>query len=440
MMGDIVTDHCRQFSSRRRAAAGALAALLAAACRLLPAPAPAPAISASPGTLPQARYLRASWDRLPPIADAQWIAAWPAWIASCSRLSPDAVATSQASSAHQGSWRAACEHASLIDRGNVDAIRRYLKSEFDLYRIQALTIGADAHDAQPAAQTDDKGLITGYYEPLLQGSRSPDARFSVPLFRVPPDLVRVEVGGAYPQLQGLKLRGRLDNAGPALRLLPYWSREEIDRLAPLKGEEIVWVDDALEAFSLQVQGSGRIQLRDGSQIRLSYADTNGWPYRSIGRWLVENGELSLEKVYMPAIRRWIRAHPERLPELLHRNPSVVFFRETEVADERQGPVGALGAALTPGYSVAIDPRYVPLGALLIIETRHPVSGGELLRPVLAQDTGGAIRGPLRLDLFWGHGEDAETAAGRQHEQAAVWLAVPRGQNPEDLVQSPQALP
>jgi membrane-bound lytic murein transglycosylase A len=276
------------------------------------------------------------------------------------------------------------------------------------------------------------GLITGYYEPLLHGSRAADRRFSVPLYRVPTDLVRVELGQAYPQLRGLNLRGRLDRSGDSARVIPYWTREQIEREDRLNGAELIWVDDALAAFFLQVQGSGRVQLEDGGLIRLVYADTNGQPYRSIGRWLVEQGEMTVQNASLQSIRDWAREHPQRLRELLNQNPSVVFFRETELGDPQRGPPGALGVALTPGYSVAVDPRFIPLGAPLIIDSVHPVTGEPLLRPALAQDVGGAIKGPLRLDLFWGFGPDAEQAAGRQHAPVSVRVLVPRGQSPEGL--------
>jgi membrane-bound lytic murein transglycosylase A len=189
----------------------------------------------------------------------------------------------------------------------------------------------------------------------------------------------------------------------------------------------------VEAFFLQVQGSGRVRLPDGTTVRVAYADTNGHPYRSIGRVLVERGEMPLEQASMQGIAAWARANPQRTAELLSQNPSYVFFRELPLGDPQAGPVGAMGLPLTPGYSVAADPRFIPLGAPLLIHTEHPVRGTPMNRLVLAQDTGGAIRGPLRFDLFWGFGADAAGPAGRQRHDVQAWLLVPRGTPPEQLL-------
>jgi membrane-bound lytic murein transglycosylase A len=214
--------------------------------------------------------------------------------------------------------------------------------------------------------------------------------------------------------------------------VPYWSRAELNE-ERLRGTELLWVDDVIEAFFLQIQGSGRVRLTDGSMLRVGYADTNGHPYRSIGRVLIERGELTLDQASMQGITAWARANPQRVSELLNQNPSYVFFRELPLGDPAAGPVGAMGLPLTPGYSVAVDPRFIPLGAPLLLATTHPVSGAPLQRLVLAQDTGGAIRGPLRFDLFWGFGAEAAAPAGRQRHDGQAWLLVPRGARPEALV-------
>jgi membrane-bound lytic murein transglycosylase A len=416
------------FSSRRPALAVALAACLLAACQH-PAPRPGPA------ALLRARYIAQDIGQVDAVAGSEWIAAWPAWLAFCTNLAARDAAAAPAGPgtlrAAGSAWQPACEAAPAVDGRDADAIRTYLRGHFDLYRIEA-----PARDGeQPAGSSPDftaAGLITGYYEPLLNGSRAADERFQVPVYGVPPDLVRVELAQAHAQLRGLSLRGRLERSGETLRVIPYWTREQIEQDGRLHGAELIWVDDAVAAFFLQVQGSGRVQLAGGAQIRLAYADTNGQPYRSIGRWLVEQGELTLQQASLQSIRDWASAHPQRVRELLNQNPSFVFFRETPLGDPQLGPPGALGVSLTPGYSAAVDPRFIPLGAPLIIDSVHPVSGEPLLRPVLAQDTGGAIKGPLRLDLFWGFGAQAEEAAGRQHAPVGIRLLVPRGQDPERL--------
>ena len=182
-----------------------------------------------------------------------------------------------------------------------------------------------------------------------------------------------------------------------------------------------------------MQGSGRVRFDDGSMVRLGYGDQNGQPYRSIGRWLVDQGEMTLDEASMTGIKSWIARNPSRAKELLDQNPSFVFFRELPLGDPAAGPVGALGVPLTPGASLAADPRYIPLGAPVVISTADPGNEAALIRPMLAQDTGGAIRGPLRFDFFWGFGADAGQLAGRQKAEASAWLLVPKGAAPESLL-------
>jgi len=271
--------------------------------------------------------------------------------------------------------------------------------------------------------------MTGYYEPLLNCSRQRSAAFATPLYRVPPDLLVIDLASVAPETANLRLRGKLQGR----RVVPYPARGEITAGDLLAGNELAWVDDPVEAFFLQVQGSGRLRFEDGSQVRVGYGDQNGHPYRSIGRWLIDQGELTLDQASMAGIKAWIARNPSRAKELLDQNPSFVFFRELPLGDPAAGPVGALGVPLTPGHSVAADARYVPLGAPLVIATTDPTSNAPLVRPMLAQDTGGAIRGPLRFDFFWGFGAEAGQIAGRQKHEASAWLLVPRGSTPEALL-------
>ncbi len=265
-----------------------------------------------------------------------------------------------------------------------------------------------------------EGLVTGYYEPLLMGSRSPSSRFAHPLFGPPDDLLVVDLGDQYPELKHLRLRGRLQGN----RVVPYFSRADIETgLAPLRGREIAWVEDPVELFFLQVQGSGRIQLEDGSQMRVGYADQNGHPYRSIGRWLVDNNELTLDKASMQGIKDWARSNPDRLRSLLHANPSFVFFKE--LPETGGGPIGSLGVPLTPERSIAVDPRGIPLGAPVWLATTEPNSSTPLQRLVMAQDTGSAIKGNVRADYFWGFGDKAGNRAGAMKQSGRMWLLLPR---------------
>jgi membrane-bound lytic murein transglycosylase A len=219
----------------------------------------------------------------------------------------------------------------------------------------------------------------------------------------------------------MPLRGRLSGK----KVVPYSTRAEIER-ADLPGKELVWVNDPVEAFFLEVQGSGRVELSEtGETVRIAYADQNGHPYKAIGRWLVEQGELTVEQATAQGIRAWIAAHPERRQELFNVNPSYIFFREEKLPDPSVGPKGALGVPLTPGRSVAIDPKFLPLGAPLFLSTTEPASETPMRRLVMGQDTGGAIRGEVRADFFFGFGPGAADNAGLMKQTGSLWVLLPR---------------
>lgn len=323
-------------------------------------------------------------------------------------------------------WREACAAADAVDGDDAQSMRRYLERLFVPYRV-----------ANPDGAT--QGLITGYYEPLLRGSRTRHGPYRFPLYAPPDDLLIIDLAAVNPALKNMRLRGRLDGR----RVVPYFSRAEIERgAAQLAGKEVAWVDDPIEAFFLQVQGSGRIQLEDGDLMRIGYADQNGHPYHSIGRYLVERGELSVSEASMDGIKAWARANPSQLDRMLNANPSYVFFREmptrtspraaatdgpgTRPGSPTAGPIGALGVALTPRRSIAVDRRYIPLGAPVFLATTWPGSDKPLERLMLAQDTGGAVRGPVRADFFWGFGAEAGSLAGRMRQQGMMWVLLPRG--------------
>ncbi len=404
-----------------RSSRALLAALALAGCVSTPPP-PKPASAPQVKTVTTARYEPIDFAQLPALQDADVRAAWPALLATCGVFERRAE--------QRARWARLC--AAAAKARDAAAMRRALADHLDAYRVLLETREAGDGEARVLESTD-RGRLTGYYEPLLAGSRTRDERYAVPLYRVPDDLLIVDLGSLYPELAGKRVRGRLVADGRERRVVPYWSRGEIDGDARLRGQELLWVDDTIEAFFLHVQGSGRVRLPDGSVVRVGYADTNGHPYRSIGAWLIERGELTLEQASMQGIAAWARAHPHRLRELLDANPSYVFFRELPLGDPDAGPVGALGVALTAGVSVAADPQFVPAGAPLVIRSEHPTSGAPLVRLVLAQDTGGAIRGPLRFDLFWGSGRAAGELAGRQRHDVQAWLLVPKGVRPEQLL-------
>ena len=314
--------------------------------------------------------------------------------------------------AKQPAWREACEAARALPAENA-ALRAFFETRFRPWRV-----------VNPDESTE--GLVTGYYEPLLRGSRERSKSFSHAIYGVPDDLLVVDLGELYPELKNFRLRGRLDGR----RVVPYWPRAELTPQAPaLAGKALLWVADPIELFFLQVQGSGRVELPDGRRVRVGYADQNGHPYQSIGRWLVDKGELKLEDASMQGIQAWARANPKRLNELLNVNPSFVFFRE--LPDNGGGPPGALGVPLTPGRSIAVDPRTVPLGAPVFLATTQPASGQPMQRLVLAQDTGGAIKGAVRADFFWGFGAEAGAQAGRMRQKGEMWVLLPSALVPEN---------
>lgn len=352
-----------------------------------------------PGVL-SARYEAARWSQVSGWQTDQAHEAWSAFMHSC-------IATNT-----PAALKNACQAAQPLTVANPAQARAFFEAYFTPYRIVRV---------ESPRLSSDTGLITGYYEPLLRGSRKASSTFATALYAPPDDMLTVELGDVYPELKGKRVRGRLQGR----KVVPYFDRAALQNHASLKGKELVWVDSAVDAFFLEVQGSGRVQLGDGTTLRLAYADQNGHPYRSIGRYLVDRGELTLEEASGPTIRRWIEAHPARLREVLNANPSVVFFREERIDDPSQGPKGSLGVPLTAGRSVAVDPAFIPLGAPLFLSTTVPVSAAPLQRLVMAQDTGGAIRGPVRADLFWGFGASAGESAGLMKQQGQLWLLWPK---------------
>ncbi|MEJ1962574.1 MAG: MltA domain-containing protein [Gammaproteobacteria bacterium] len=362
-----------------------------------PPPRPGPVL---PSPEAGVRYEHVAWPRLPGWDDDELRDAWPAFLKSCRSLR------------FRAEWTAACTAAQSLDGQSSRAIRAYFTRYFEPYAVLK----------QAGSLREDTGLITGYYEPLLKGSRLPSAQFSAPLYSPPADLLTIDLSSLYPELKGKRLRGRVQGN----RVIPYYNRAELETGASLRGREIVWVDDALDAFLLQVQGSGRVQLTNGDTIRLQYADQNGYPYQSIGRYLVEKGELTTEQATMPGIRQWLAANPARLTEVLDTNPSFVFFNEEKLEDPAQGPRGAMGVPLTAGRSIAVDPASVPLGAPVFVDTTFPATDRALQRLVIAQDTGGAIRGVVRADFFWGSGHEAGDQAGRMRQPLRMWMLWPKG--------------
>ncbi len=310
-------------------------------------------------------------------------------------------------------WRGPCtELAGLGDQKT--ALRAYLESHFQPYR---LSDGAQ-----------DTGLFTGYYEAELRGSLRREGRYQTPIYTRPAELVTVDLGQFRSELRGQRIAGRVRDG----RLEPFATRAEIEAGA-LAGRnlEILWVDDPVDSFFLHIQGSGRVRMVDGSTVRLGYESQNGHPYVAIGRELVRRGEMPLDQVSMPSIRTWLAAHPDQAAQVMAANPSYVFFRRTE----GEGPIGAQGAALTPGRSLAVDRRYVPMGVPVWLDTLDPFDANRPLRRlVVAQDTGGAITGVVRGDIFFGYGAAAAEQAGQMRRQGRYYLLLPRAVVPRTILQ------
>jgi len=345
---------------------------------------PAPTTGAAPelATMlrPRARWVPVDWAALPGLDDDQPVALWPALRAGCARPAP--------------AWAEVCARALAFQPPDDAFAWQFLQRELQPYRLESL-------DGSP------DGLATGYFEPLVAASRTAQPGFAVPLYRPPADLAQRK---------------------------PWYTRQQIDTLpaaqAALRGQAIAWVASPLDALLLQIQGSGRLRVTepDGrvQTVRLAYAGHNDQPYRSVGRWLIDQGELRADAANWPAIRQWgQQAGPARLQQMLWANPRMVFFKEEPLPDERLGPRGAQGVPLTAGRSVAVDPQAVPYGTPLWIATTEPLSATPLRRLVMAQDTGSAITGAVRIDYFWGAGDAAEQHAGRMKQLLQVWALWPR---------------
>ena len=303
--------------------------------------------------------------------------ALPAFLASCGLLRRAPAPASG------GSWRSVCDAGLEIPAGNDAAARRYFETNF-----QPFGVSADG--------TAD-GLYTGYYEPEMAGDTRPSSRYRWPLYRRP------DLGGRTALTRAQIDAGALRN----------------------KRLEMFWLADPVDVFFLHIQGSGRVRLPDGQVLRVSYDGQNGHPYVPIGRVLVDRGEMPLSEVTMQTIRAWLEAHPDQAQDVMNRNPSYVFFREVAELDPNRGPPGASGAALTPMRSIAVDKTYVPLGAPVWLETLDPVDGGRIRRLMVAQDVGGAIRGAVRADIFFGWGADAENRAGKMRRRGFEIILLPK---------------
>lgn len=377
--------------------------LAVAACAEAPVRPPAPWPSTGPAAPGGALDLRpASFTEIPGWRDDSPGEVLPALLRTCDRLSKLPMDKSVGADGAGGTvadWYTPCAAARRLPVNDHDTVRLFFESWFTPFLA---TNGGKAD-----------GLFTGYFEPELAGSRTRTSRYTVPLLGKPRDLV-VRDGANGDAQVGRMIGGRFE---------PYPSRAEIEAgaLGPV-GVPVAWVADPVDAHILHIQGSGRIRLEDGSTLRLAVAGTNGHKFVGIGKILRENGVI--EDTSMPAVRAWLKANPEQGRAFMAQNPRYVFYRPIG----GDGPIGSEGVVLTPERSLAVDPKFVPLGVPLFLDTVEP-SGKPLRRLVMAQDTGSAIKGPVRGDFFWGPGEAAFEKAGRMKSGGRYWLLLPKSRSP-----------
>ncbi|MBC7504852.1 MAG: murein transglycosylase A [Sandarakinorhabdus sp.] len=376
-----------------RLRAALLLALSVAGCAA-PRPATTPVSPAAPPA-PLARAADLPVVGRPVVALPGAVAALAAFRRSCPAL---LERDDRSGLTRRDDWSAACAAASTA----TDA------ATFFVTQFTAVSIGTAP------------GFATGYFEPEIAGSRTAAPGFAVPLYRRPPDLIEVDLGAFAGDLKGRKLRGRIEHHA----LVPYLARADI-MAGALAGKnlELAFAADPYEAFFLEIQGSGRLKLPDGSTMRIGYDSQNGRDYVAIGKVLRDQNELPKGGISMDTILAWLRANPAKAPAILAANPSAVFFREILGGNTDSGPIGALGVAVTPRVSVAVDPAFIPLGAPMQVVTTLS-NHRPLAALMVAQDTGGAIKGANRIDLFMGAGSAARADAGAQASPAQIAVLLP----------------
>ncbi len=307
-------------------------------------------------------------------------------------------------------WLPICTDARLIRPGNEPEARYFFESRFDPHLV--------------LNNANARGLFTGYYEPELRGAWQPDPTYRYPIYARPNDLISIDLGKFRPEMNEQRLAGRIEGA----RFVPYPTRADIED-GMLKGKqlELLWVDSAIDAFFLHIQGSGRVVFPDGTMVRLGYAGRNGHRYTPIGRELVAIGAIPEKKVSLDTIKKWLVANPLAGSEIMERNKSYIFFHLID----GDGPIGSQGVVLIAGRSLAVDKTHIPLGVPIWLNTSEPgKSNKPLRRLVIAQDTGSAIKGPVRGDLFFGFGQAAGFKAGRMKERGTFYLLLPKKNAPE----------
>lgn len=263
---------------------------------------------------------------------------------------------------------------------------------------------------------EEQGLITGYYEPLLHGSLTKTNKYKYPIYKTPKDLLVVDLGSVYPDLKKYRLRGKISGN----KVIPYDSRESIEKKDGNGFEAICYVDDKIDLFFLQIQGSGKVKLEDGTILNIGYAQQNGRAYYAIGRKLIEEGYIKKENISLQSIKKWLSENPQRMDEILNLNESYIFFRQSS-----KTATGSLGTQLTANRNLAVDRKFIPLGFPVFINTTDPIENKPINRLMVAADTGGAIKGEIRADFFFGNGKTAEELAGKMKQKGSLYILIPK---------------
>ena len=259
----------------------------------------------------------------------------------------------------------------------------------------------------------DQGLITGYYEPLLNGSRTKNGKFQYPIYKIPNDLIVVDLNSIYPELKKYRLRGQLKGN----KLIPYHARNEMENNKNL--EPICYVDNKVDLFFLQIQGSGKVKFQDGSIINVGYANQNGRAYNSIGKAMIKKGYITANQGSLQGIKKWFEQNPTKVDEVLNINESYIFFQES-----KKSATGALGVELVAQRNLAVDRSFIPLGMPVFIQTNNPINKKEINQLMVAADVGGAIKGQIRADFFWGNSKLAEETAGKMKQKGILYMLLP----------------
>ena len=339
--------------------------------------------------LPQTYLSQSTFEDLPNWHDEDYDEALNSFLNSCKTSKTKKI------------YKESCQKAE-----NANSSKEFIQKEFSPYKINT-------------EYGQEEGLLTGYYEPELRGSLVKTQKYKYPIYTTPKDLITVDLSSIYPELKNLRLRGKLEGN----KLVPYSTRKQSDS-KHVSSDVICYTDSKIDLFFLEVQGSGRVKLENGETLYVGYDNQNGHKYKSIGKYLINIGALTLEEVSLQTIRAWLDANPLRVDEVLHHNNSVVYFKEDKLPAS-----GSLGICLTPQRSIAVDRRYIPLGSMLYLNAQ--IENENVGKLVLAQDTGGAIKGAIRADMFLGCGDEAMNVAGELKSPLKLWILLPKNKKAID---------